>query len=96
MLDPRLPVAIFLHGFLSSSDSEAALEVTKALVARGGLNVLALDASDFIEKYYVRSATCVRFIGEDLGKLIVQFVKCKPNFLIFMYKFCIQIAHFLK
>ena len=73
--DVHNPTVIFLHGFLASADGEGAKTVTKALVSKGGMNVLALDSSSILSFIYFKSSTCVRFIGKQLGHVLAQLVK---------------------
>lgn len=74
-----MPTVIFLHGFTSSPTAEGAQRVIKAFTAKKGKNILALDSSNMIGYFYLRSSTLVQFIGKALSRVLERLVEGGVN-----------------
>ncbi|KAJ8710487.1 hypothetical protein PYW08_009002 [Mythimna loreyi] len=80
-LDPRKPLKIYLHGFTDDPSKDSFSSLSTAFLNQGDFNIMALDASSLISGMYLRSTTMVRFIGEELGKILAALVSAglKPS-----------------
>lgn len=71
----KKPIVIFLHGFLKNSDSSVAKTITNAILSQWDVNVLVVDSSSILSLVYVKSSTCVSFIGTELGEMLTALLK---------------------
>ncbi|XP_063897576.1 pancreatic triacylglycerol lipase [Helicoverpa armigera] len=78
-LNPRLPLKIYMHGFTDDPSKGSFSSLSQAFLKKGDFNIFALDASFHIRSLYLRSSTMVRFIGEELGKLLAALVQAGLN-----------------
>ncbi|KAJ8710423.1 hypothetical protein PYW07_009789 [Mythimna separata] len=73
-LNPRKPLKIYLHGFTDDPSKDSFSTLGTAFLEQGDFNIVALDASSLISGMYLRSTTMVRFIGQELGKILAALV----------------------
>ncbi|CAB3232374.1 unnamed protein product [Arctia plantaginis] len=75
LFKPKEALIVFLHGFTDNPDKMSSKAVVDSLLKKGAGNILALDASAYIDFLYLRASTIIRFIGEAMGKALADMVK---------------------
>ncbi|XP_050677746.1 pancreatic lipase-related protein 3-like [Leptidea sinapis] len=73
------PIVILIHGYMETSDGVMVQALGTEFLKISDLNVFALDGRNVIGLEYLRSSTYVRFMGEELGRLLSGVIKRGKN-----------------
>ncbi|VVC94632.1 unnamed protein product [Leptidea sinapis] len=73
------PIVILIHGYMETSDGVMVQALGTEFLKISDLNVFALDGRNVIGLEYLRSSTYVRFMGEELGRLLSGVIKRGQN-----------------
>ncbi|XP_055370780.1 vitellogenin-3-like [Condylostylus longicornis] len=77
--DPSKKVVVIISGWTNTiNESSTIYEIGKAYLCRGGVNVVALDAGQYVNTLYTWSALNVDEIGKILASGLVELEKVVP------------------